>query len=407
MGAGLAGLLCTRSLQRRGIDTLLLEAESGPGGRVRTDVIDGFRCDRGFQLLNPAYPALARHVDVAALDLRTFGRGVDVVRDSGVSTLTDPLTRPSTIARSLRSGYANPIELARLARWLAPSLGPVPRLLAGSDESLADSWAGARITGRLRTEVLEPFLAGVLADDSGATSATFVRLLMRSFLRATPGIPALGMQSLPEQLAALPGRPLRTGVRVTSVRRTSFGHEVLSAEGVLRPRAVVVATDAAAATELLGLGVHRMHGLRTFWFTCPEPPTGSDLLRIDAGGSSAGPVLNTAVMTNVAPTYAPPGRHLVQATTLLPSAAEEHDVRRHLDRLYATSTREWELVVRHDIDRALPAVLPPLQIRQEVTVGDGVFVTGDHRDTSSLQGALASGARTALAVQRQLSGVLR
>jgi len=407
VGGGISGLLCARELRRAGLDVLLLEAEEATGGRVRTDVVDGFRCDRGFQLLNPAYPAVRRHVDVDALDLRRFGRGVEIVTDDGPATVVDPLRHPRDLAATLRSGYVRPAELARLARWLAPALGPVPRLLAGEDENLAASLDAGRVDGRLRRDVLEPFLTGVLADGSGDSSASFVRLLLRSFVRATPGVPALGMQALPDQLADRPGRPIRLGTRVREVRATTTGPEVVAEDLTVRARAAVVAADPSTAAGLLDLPRPTMRGLATWWFTCGRPPTGSTLLRVDGRGATAGPVVNSVVMTNAAPSYAPPGRHLVQATTLLPDGGGgggETEVRRHLGELYATPTDGWEVVVRHDVPEALPLVPPPLRVRRPVDLGDGLFVAGDHRDTSSLQGALVSGARTAAGVRRHLSG---
>ena len=181
VGAGLAGLTCAVSLEARGLDVLVLEAAAEVGGRVRTEVVDGHLCDVGFQLLNPAYPAVHRLVDVDALGLQTFGAGVEVRRgDSGsprsggggdvsagrgvTALLADPRREPTALLRTLASGLLAPGELAALARWAAPSLGPVRRLLDGPDTSLAESLDKAGVHGPLRREVLEPFLAGVLAD---------------------------------------------------------------------------------------------------------------------------------------------------------------------------------------------------------------------------------------------------
>ena len=402
VGGGLAGLLCARELQQAGYDVRVLEAQDAPGGRVRTDVVDGFRCDRGFQLLNPAYPALRRHVDLPALGLRRFDRGVTVLSGDGLATLADPLRHPAQLPATLRSGYLHPGELARLGRWLAPSLGPVDRLLAGPDRTLAASLDEAGAEGRLRHEVLEPFLTGVLADATGTSSATFVRLLLRSFARATPAVPAGGMQALSDQLARLPGAPVTTGVRVAEVRRVAGGVEV-SGDLSLRAGAVVVAADPVGAAELTGLPRPEMGGLCTWWFAVDEAPSATALLRVEGRGPQAGPVVNTVVMSNAAPSYAPPGRHLVEATTLLPTDAGEADVRRHLAELWEAPTDRWEVVVRHDVPHALPRVRPPLDVRRPVDLGDGLFVAGDHRDTSSIQGALVSGARTAAAVRRRLT----
>ncbi len=142
----------------------------------------------------------------------------------------------------------------------------------------------------------------------------------------------------------------------------------------------------------------------TYWFATDEPPTDLDLLVLDPNRD--GPVVNTAVMTNIAPDYAPEGRHLVQATTLWRDGAAgeagEKEVREHLERMYRVPTEDWDLVVAHHVVHALPHQRPGVSIRQPVELGEGLFVAGDHRDTASIQGALVSGRRTAAAVRAEL-----
>ncbi len=403
VGAGLAGLTCAATLSARGYDVSVLEASDDVGGRVRTDVVDGFRCDRGFQLLNAAYPAVRRLVDVEALDLRTFDAGVALAHETSTVVLADPRRSPQHLLATVRSGYLRPAELARFARWAAPALGPVSRLLRGPDSTLDESLDAAGVHGPLRDDVWSPFIAGVVADDTGATSATLVRLLLRAFLLGTPGVPASGMVTLPRQLEARLARPVDLATTVRSVRRSGGGVEVGTDEGAVHAAAVVVATDPTAAAVLAGVEAPRMKGLATYWFSTPEAPSPSRLLMVDP--LRRGPVVNTAVMTNVAPTYAPPGRHLVQATTLMAGEAgadDEQVVRRQLAAMYRTTVDDWELVVAHHVRNALPHQGPPLRVRQPVALGDGLFVAGDHRDTASIQGALVSGRRAAAAVGRHL-----
>lgn len=410
IGAGLAGLQCARTLRAGGLEVVVLEASDAPGGRVRTDVVDGFRCDRGFQLLNPSYPAVRRDVDVDALDLRVFGRGVVVAGGRGAHVVADPLRHPTLLRQTLGSGYVRPGELARLARWLAPALGPVSRMLAAEDHSLAWSLDAAGVTGRLRHEILDPFLTGVLADAGGSSSTRLARLLLRSFVLATPGVPARGMQALPDQLAH--GTEIRLTTPALAVGGGAQDRTVETPAGPVRARAVVVATDPTAAADLTPLPRPTMKGLRTWWFAPDVAPGRAEhaaFLRVDGRGPSAGPVVNTALMTAVAPGYAPPGRHLVEATTLLDhaqleDARGEQEVRRHLAQLWEVPTASWELVTRHDVVHALPAQPPPLDVRSPVDLGEGLFVAGDHRDTASIQGALVSGSRAAHAVRRSLAG---
>lgn len=403
VGAGLAGLTCAAHLVSRGVEVSVLEAAPRIGGRVRTDEVDGHLCDVGFQLLNPAYPAVARLVDVEALRLRPFAAGVAVRGRDGLAVLGDPRRRPGLLLPTLRSGLLRPRELMALVRWVAPALGPVEWLTRGADAPWGRSLDDAGVRGPLRSQVLEPFLAGVLAEDRGATSAQFVRLLLRSFLRGTPAVPADGMRALPAQLAARLERPVECGVRVEGMTRDGDGLTVRTGEGERRAHRVVVATDPVAAHTLgavLERGEAVMQGLRTWWFSTTDrlgrdQPATAAMLRVDG---TRGPVLNTAVVSDAAPSYAPPGRSLVEATTLLSTPADVRRVREELARIWDVPTAAWDLVVRHDVAHALPAQSAPLLLRRPVSLGDGLFVAGDHRDTASIQGAMVSGQRAARAV---------
>jgi phytoene dehydrogenase-like protein len=395
VGAGLAGLACATRLHDAGVPVVVLEASDTVGGRVRTDVVDGFRCDRGFQLLNPAYPEVPRVLDLDALDLRGLGAGVVVASGGRRHLLGDPRRLPSALPGDLLAGGSLRSKVGFL-RWALPALGPVDRLLAREDGPLGASLDAAGIDGRFRTGVVDGFLAGVLADDGGTTSTTFARLLVRSFALGLPGVPARGMGEVPRQLAArLPAGAVRLGAPVTAVRPGV----VTTADGVEHAAAaVVVATDPRTAGTLTGVRVPPMRGLTTYWHAPPAgipSPATRRLLHLD--GDRSGPVVNTAVMTDVAPELAPPGRVLVASTVLGADgdAAQERTVLAQLGRVYGVPTQHWSTVTVHRIREALPAQLPPLVRRRPVVLDDGVLVAGDHRDTASIQGALVSGRRAA------------
>ena len=263
VGAGLACLRCARRLVELGREVLVLEAGDEVGGRVRTDVVDGFRCDRGFQVLNPAYPAVARWVDVDALDLKPFGAGVLVRRPHGLRVVADPVREPRLLGRTLRSGYLHPRELAGLARWAARALADPQAMTRRPDSTLADSFDEAGVTGPLRTEVLDPFLAGVLVDSHGASSANFARLLVRMFVLGSPAVPARGMSELPRQIAGPLGVRVRLGRPVDAVSPRGDHVDVVLDGESLRARAVVVATDPVTASRLTPLPEPTTKGLVT------------------------------------------------------------------------------------------------------------------------------------------------
>ncbi|MBD8030872.1 flavin monoamine oxidase family protein [Corynebacterium gallinarum] len=408
IGAGLAGLQAARRLEEEGLGVLVLEREQEIGGRVRTDHIDGFLLDRGFQVLNPAYRAVRDWVDLKALGMQHFDVGVQLRDDTGISTLAHPLRHPRLIPQTLRSGYLSPVELFALARWLGPTLvSESISSRATRDTTLTAALDRAGITGPLRRNVLDTFLAGVLADGHGTTSANLARLLLRSFAYGSPGLPRGGMQALPQQLVDRLQRAPLTGHAVTGISETGEGVTVDTDAGSFTARYVVVATDPVGAGELTGVEAPRMKGLATWWFRTDEAPDTGKFIRLDAtrpGGGAAGPVLHAAVVSAAAPSYAPAGQHLIEATALLgEGSATEAEVRADLERIYATSTGDWELIIRHDVPHSLPEQRPPLVDRQSQRVGEHIFVAGDHRDTASINGALISGDRAA----RAISGLIR
>lgn len=408
IGAGLAGLRCAHRLTDLGHDVTVLEASDAVGGRVRTDVVDGFRCDRGFQVLNPAYPAVRTWVDVEALKLQEFGAGVLVRNEKGLRVVADPVREPGLALRTVTSGYLNPIELAALGRWVARVLADPRGVIRQRDTTISHSLDEAGVTGKLRREVLDPFIAGVIADSRGVTSANFTKLLVRMFALGRPGLPEHGMSALPEQLVR--GlTDLRLETPVEGIGPRSDGRVEVHAGSTLRARAVVVAADPVTAARLSSLPEPETKGLVTWWFEAPTAPSRLPLLAVDGRRTEdvvPGPVWNAAIVSAAAPSYAPAGRHLVEATCLLDRAdgdASEDEVLRHVGQIYGCDTRGWRTVIRHRIPHALPAVPSPLRPRSPVSLGEGVFVCGDHRDTASIQGALVSGNRTANSVHAALS----
>jgi glycine/D-amino acid oxidase-like deaminating enzyme len=416
IGAGLAGLRCATRLATAGRHVVVLDAADRVGGRQRTDMVDGFLLDRGFQVLNPAYPAVRRWADVAALALRRFPAGVRVRRENRTVELADPRRHPTRIPATIASGLVSPRDAVALARWTLPVLARPRRVIAGEDRALRDGWDRVGLRGPLRREVLEPFLAGVLADGDGLTSDSFTRLLVRMFVIGSPGVPERGIAALPAQLAeaaTAAGADIRLGMRVRRLRprATAAGVEVdVAGADPLAARAAVVAVGPQAVADLTDLPAPVTKGLQTWWFAPDVAPSASPMIAVD--GRRRGPVVNTVVMSNTAPSYAPPGRHLVQATCLLPAEARidpgvaptEADVRRHLAEIWGAEASAWPLLRRDDIPDALPEQPPPLRTTSAARLGGGVYVAGDHRDTASIQGALVSGDRVGRAVLADLDG---
>jgi phytoene dehydrogenase-like protein len=402
IGAGLAGLRCAVELAARGREVVVLEAGDRVGGRQRTDRVDGFTLDRGFHVLNTAYPAVRASVDIDRLKVRAFPTAVRVRRaDGSMTTLGHPLRHPQLLPATLASGLVTPRDLAGLLRWFGP-IALRPRVaVTRADRTIGVGWDAAGLTGPLRTDVLSPFFSGVLADASESTSDTYVRLLARSFLPAAAGLPRDGIGMLPRALASRAravGADIRVGRAVSRLRRRENRWEVRAlGEGRLLARDVVVAVGAEALNTLIDMPVPATRGLQTWWFAAEEPPA-SAILTLD--GAREGPIVNSLAISATIPQAAPRGRHLIQATCLRAPdrVAAEADVRAQLSRMWGPGSASWELLRRDDIPHALPALPPPMRRPSPARIADGLYLAGDHRETPSIQGALVSGVRAARSV---------
>jgi hypothetical protein len=295
----------------------------------------------------------------------------------------------------------SPGERARLDSALAAiAATPVERLLTRAEMPAAEALAARGVPARTVEGFLRPLLAALLCDPELGGSSRCADLALRAWATGRLCVPEGGAEVVPELLArALPSGTVHTGVRVTSVSTTS----VTTAEhGEFRCRAVLLATDARTAAELLpGLRVPEFHPVTVVHHTTTEAPdTGSSLL-LDADGG--GPVAHTAVVSRVDPTRAPAGRALISSTVLgTPPRDVDGAARDHLARLYGVPTGSWETLAVHHTAQAVPVMRPPHDPRRPVRLLAGLYVCGDHRDTGTVQGALHSGDRASAAILRDL-----
>jgi hypothetical protein len=388
VGGGLAGLCAARQLSIHGIEVLVLEAHDRVGGRVHTDIVDGVHMDHGFQLYNTAYPEGKRVLDYQSLDLHPFSSGAISATEHGRIKLGDPRELLGWLPTSITSGSLG-AKAAFLRYAFAQSRKSSAEITRGVDGNAHTALARAGVTGKFYSEVIQPFFAGVFLESELSTSSRFMNLVLLTFIKGKPSLPRNGMQAIPDQLFdALPAGSVRFNSQVSSVSTdcVRIGGEVINA------KAVILATDSTSASELGGVSVPPWNSVTTWYHLAPLGTLDEGKPVIVVNGGAAGPITNSVVVTNAVPSYAP-GAQLI-STSALGIHDRDLSLKGYLRTMHDTDTSTWELVGHYPISRALPVMTPPHEFTSPVEQ-DGIYLAGDYRTSSSIQGAMVSGRRAA------------
>lgn len=393
VGAGLAGLTAARVLNQRGIDTVILEASDGVGGRVRSDQVNGFTLDRGFQVLLTAYPEIHRHLDIGALQLKKFEPGAIVWKSGRGHIVSDPFRRPHTLTSTALAPIGTIADKVRIAQMRARMKSADPRaLLRGHDMPTIDALHQMGFSDKMVNSFFKSLVGGIQLDPQLLTSRRMFDVIFRTLATGDSAVPARGMGQISEQLSSSLTRTqifLNTPVAQVSNRRivTTDGHTIDA-------DAVVVATEGPVASELLGLPHVESRAAGCVYFAAPVAPVNGAYIVLD--GKGEGPVFNVAVMSHVSENYAPAGQHLI--ATALPGKADgdlEQLARQQLRKWWGAQVDSWTHLRTYAIAHGQPGQNTPFSPKKKVSLGDGLFVCGDHRDTGSIQGAMFSGRRCA------------
>jgi hypothetical protein len=382
VGAGLAGLSAAQTLLDAGVAVRVLEASATLGGRVQTDEINGYRFDRGFQLINAKYPELAALNIVHKLDFAYAPRAVDIALDGSTVRLGDPR---KYLVSAFRSQSGSMREKISFLKYL---------FTHSAHGSNVESELMAAGCNNLYTRVLRPFLTGVFLTQPSRVDAVSGREIIKSFISGAPGLPAKGAGELSRVLAHEIG-VVETGVQVNAIS----GLELSTSKGEISARAIIVATDQTTAAQLLEIEEVGESVSCTTWFHSTSDAIACDAaLRVD--GLARGPIVNSIAISKLLPLSAPADRILFSSTSL--GHASESEIRRHLALMWGVDTAGWELVAKYDIKSALPLFPPGHARAQSLYVKQGVWRAGDYLSAASQNGALASGRLAALELLNSL-----
>ncbi len=395
VGGGLSGLTCAKELHAAGVEFVLLEAADAVGGRVRTDAVDGFLLDRGFQVLLTAYPEALRQLDYNALQLQAFEPGSLIRWEDAFHRMSDPWRRPQhalQTAFGAVGGLMDKLRIGRL-RWSA-GRGSLDSVFERTDRTTQDELNRLGFTSPMIEQFLRPFLGGVFLDHDLQTSCRMLYFVFRMFSSGDTAIPALGMGAIPNQLAAhLPKDCVRVKSAVSAIDAKQV--TLQSGETIAASAVVVAAEQSAAAKFLPELATPRVaRSVHCVYFSAPEPPVADKMLVLN--GTGRGLVNNLCVPSQIAPQYAPDGQALISATVLktdVDGSQLQSLAKSHMREWFGNAVDNWTHLRTCRIAQALPNQTSPAfdPAAQSVKLRDNLYVCGDYRTNGSINGAMQSG----------------
>jgi phytoene dehydrogenase-like protein len=411
VGGGLAGLTCAKVLAENGLDFVLCEANALPGGRVKSrKSADGYILDRGFQVLVDSYPTARRHLDFKSLGGGRFRAGALFVGGGEPVTMENPLKNPLGLFHAARPAIRERVmdasDMIRLGGLVLESF-----VCRKDDISASDLLVKRGFSRKFLENFARPFFGGVLLDPDLQTSAALLREYLQRFATGRALLPGEGIGSIGRQLAEwLPAGAVHYNSSVAAIL-CKGGHAsgVRLQEGeTLDATHVIVATDEPAACRLLGHGVPRRgRPTAVHYFAASRAwYTGAWLCLPPRVAERA--VVHAALLTNVAPTLAPPGSHLWSVTV-----ASDHE--RAADAGWVAREVAGWFNARPDELRHIAYVTVPYAVPEQFTgfsrrppawgeLPTGVHVAGDAVSGASIDAAMASGEAAAKKVISSLRG---
>ena len=409
VGAGMAGLSCAVHLRAAGLNLRLIDSGDGVGGRVRTDVVDGFLLDRGFQVYLDAYPETGDLLDLKALDLRKFEPGALIFNGKRLKRLMDVFRRPASIWTSATAPIGGFIDKLRVGLMRSQILGSTLEQIANREDRKTESYLRGRgFSEAMIDSFFRSFYGGIFLESELRTSSRMFEFTFKMFGQGSATLPAKGMGEIPKQLAArLPPGSITLNQKVVSLDAHSV---TLSSGEQIRGRAVVLATNAASVGSLLPDLRERMPEWRSvtnLYFCAPSSPINESIICLN--GSGEGVVNNVCALTDVSPDYSPDERALISVSVLglHPQEALPAKVRQELMGWFGECVAKWCHLRTDLIPEALPEQTPKAQEHKLGYIQQkGIYVCGDHTTSASIEGAVISGKRAAEAIIMRRISVL-
>ena len=402
IGGGVAGLSCALHLEKQGLSVMVLEGSDQVGGRIRTDQVEGYLLDRGFQIYLTAYPEGKKILDYQALNFKRFFPGAVIRLNGKFHRVADPLRAPKDAINTLVSPIGKPadkVKVACLQKHL--QLTPVEDIFQKRECTTFEALKNEGFSQQMIDRFFKPFLGGIFLEPDLKTSSHVFEFVFKMLAQGDNVLPERGMQAIPNQLAnKLKDRTVRLDSKVKSLEK---GKVVLQSGEEIEGKAIVIATEQPETFKLLQKDFQPNYCSQTsIYFSCKTPPFSDPVLVLNGDGD--GYINNLVVLSNVSRSYAPKGDALVIVSCIGNPPLNDDDlcsrIKEELQEWYGSDVKNWKRLKTYRINYSLPYQSPTARNSNfnSYREAEGIYVCGDFLEMGSTNGALKSGRLAAEAV---------
>ncbi len=400
IGAGLSGLVAAMELEKAGFTPVILESSGEIGGRMKTDQVDGFLLDQGFQVLNTAYPEAKKYLDYSQLNLKIFDPGAVIFDGKESYIITDPLRNPLKIvgmAFSKVGTLLDKVKMFTLTRDLKkksneeifnePSL---PTLQYLKQYGFSDL---------IINNFFKPFFRGIFLEKHLNTSSRMFEFIFKMFALGNAAIPAKGMGEIPEMLK----RQLsKTQIYFNSPVKQVVGKSIYLTNGeIIECDRIIIATQPDVVMPQLQGQFPPAQKVINLYFSLQRSFMARPMIGLVPGEGHL--VNNLVFMNDVSDAYAPKDKSLLSVTVLETTLTEKElikAVQAELEEISGVKSVYFKFIKSYYINYALPAVddLKYSIPSTECKITDHVYLAGDYLLNGSINAAMTSGRIVAEAV---------